>query len=241
MATRLDLGEQEQLDTLKDFWKQYGSLITWVLILAMAAFAGFSGYQWWQRDRAAKAGALFDELDRAVQAQDVERTARVFGDMKERFAGTTYADQAGLLAAKLQFDKSQPDAAKATLAWVAAEAGDPQYRVIAQLRLAGVLLDQKQPDEAFKQLPSDPPKAFAALVADRRGDVLTAQGKPAEAKAAYQQAFDAMTPQDEYRRLVEAKLTAAGSVGASAVAPAASGAADAAPAAASAPAAGASR
>lgn len=239
MATRLDLGEQEQLDTLKDFWKQYGSLITWVLILAMAAFAGYSGYQWWQRDRGAKAGALFDELDRAVQAQDLERTARVFGDMKERFAGTTYADQAGLLAAKLQFDKNQPDAAKATLAWVAAEAGDAQYRVIAQLRLAGVLLDQKQPEEALKQLPSDPPKAFAALVADRRGDALAAQGKGAEAKAAYQQAFDAMTPQDEYRRLVEAKLTAAGS--AAGVVPAASAASGAASEAAAAPASGASQ
>ena len=40
MATQLDLEEQEQLDQLKAFWKQYGNLITWVLIAALAAFAG---------------------------------------------------------------------------------------------------------------------------------------------------------------------------------------------------------
>ena len=37
MATQLDLQEQEQLDALKAFWKQYGNLITWLLILLVGA------------------------------------------------------------------------------------------------------------------------------------------------------------------------------------------------------------
>ena len=40
MATQLDLQEQEQLDALKAFWKQYGNLITWLLILLLGAYAG---------------------------------------------------------------------------------------------------------------------------------------------------------------------------------------------------------
>ena len=32
MANQLDLEEQEQLDQIKHFWKQYGNAITWVLI-----------------------------------------------------------------------------------------------------------------------------------------------------------------------------------------------------------------
>ena len=55
MATQLDLQEQEQLDELKAFWKQYGNLVTWVLLLALGAMAAFNGWQWWQRDQAAKA------------------------------------------------------------------------------------------------------------------------------------------------------------------------------------------
>ncbi len=227
MATRLDLDEQEQLDALKHFWKQYGNLITWTLILALAGFAGFNGWQWYQRDRGAKAGLLFDELDAAAKAGDADKAARVFSDMKEHYARTVFTGQAGLLAAKVQADKGQADAARASLEWVAAEAGEAEYRVIAKLRLAGLLLDQNKADEALQQLPADPPKAFAGLVADRRGDILQSQGKAAEAAAAYRSAYDAMAEDDAYRRLVEAKLTALGAAPGSpttAAAPAASGA-----------------
>lgn len=221
MATRLDLGEQEQLDSLKDFWKQYGNLITWLLVLVLGGFAAFQGWQRYQASQSLKAGVLFEELDKAVQAADAAKTARVFGDLKDRYPGTTFAGQGGLLAARLQFDAGQPEAARATLEWVGANASEKEYRLVAQLRLAGLLLDEKKPDEALKLLPTDAPKAFAALVADRRGDILTAQGKPEEARAAYQAAFDAMDPTLDYRQLIEAKLTA---LGAAPVAAAASGA-----------------
>lgn len=210
MATPLDLQEQEQLDSIKHFWKQYGNLITWVLIIALGGFAAFNGWQWMQRDRAVKASVLFDELDKAVTAGDTDKVARVLADMKERYGSTAFAGQAGLLAAKAQFEKGQNDAARASLEWVIGNASEKEYAVLARLRLAGVLLDEKKYDEALKALPIDPPTSFSGLVADRRGDILTAQGKADEARAAYQVAFDAMAPTLDYRRLVEAKLTALG-------------------------------
>ncbi len=210
MATHLDLDEQEQLDQLKAFWKSYGSLITWVLIIALAGYGGWTFWGNWQRENSAKAGALFDELDRAAEAGDLDKTARVFADMKERYPKTAYAQQAALLAAKVQLDKGQADAARESLAWASQNATENEYKTIARLRLAGVLLDQKQYDEALTQLAGANAKEFAALVADRRGDVLMAQGKADEAKAAYQQAWKDMDPTMEYRQLVEAKLTSLG-------------------------------
>lgn len=210
MATRLDLNEQEQLDQIKHFWKEYGNLITWVLILALSGFAAFNGWQWWQRDRAQKAAVLYEELDKAVQAGDADRSARVFADMQDRYGSTTYAEQAGLLSAKLLFEKGRTDAARANLEWVAANAKQAEYQTIASLRLAGLLLDEKKYDEALKRLPADPSPAFAGLVADRRGDILLAQGKKAEAQAAYRAAWEALPPTVDYRRLVDAKLTALG-------------------------------
>jgi predicted negative regulator of RcsB-dependent stress response len=210
MANALDLQEQEQLDELKAFWAKWGNLITWVATLVLLAFAGYNGWNWWQRDQGLKASAMADELDRAAAAGDVDRAARVFADLKERFAGTAYAQQGGLLAAKLQYDKGQLDAAKATLAWVAEHAADDDYRDIARLRLAGVLIDAKQYDEALKQIEAVKAPTFAALAADRRGDVLLAQGKPDAARDAYQAAYKAMDERLDYRRIVEAKLTALG-------------------------------
>jgi len=54
------------------------------------------------------------------------------------------------------------------------------------------------------------PKEFEALVADRKGDIYLAQGKREEAKAAYQQAWNAFEAGSDYRRLVEIKLNAVG-------------------------------
>jgi predicted negative regulator of RcsB-dependent stress response len=225
MASPLDLQEQEQLDQLKSFWNQYGSLITWTVTLALAGFAGWNVWQWWQREQGAKAGALYDELDRIAASGDVDKTARAFGDLKERFPRTLQTQQGALLAAKVQADKGQADAALGTLGWVADNAGEDELRSIARLRAAGLLLDQKKFDEALKQLDAaqqGQPREFDALIADRRGDVLSAQGKRAEAVAAYQAAYKAMEAKAEYRNLVDAKLTALGA--APAVDAAASGA-----------------
>ena len=210
MATHLDLEEQEKLDQLKAFWKRYGNLLTWALIVVLGAFAAWNGWNWWQRDQAVKSGSMFDQLDKAALAGDADQAARVFADLKERYPRTAFTQQGGLLAAKVQFDKGQPDAALATLAWVGANAAEAEYQSIARLRAAGILLDQKKYDEALKQLDGPNAPEFAPLVDDRRGDVLLAQGKKDEAKAAYNKAWLAMDPKVDYRRLIDAKLTALG-------------------------------
>jgi predicted negative regulator of RcsB-dependent stress response len=210
MATNLDLQEQEQLDQLKHFWNQYGNLITWVLIAVLGAYAAWNGWQWWQRDQAVKAGALYDEVEKAVQGGEVDRAATLFATLRERYGRTSFGEQGGLLLAKAQYEKGQADNAVVTLRWVVEQASEDEYRTIARLRLASILLDRKQYDEALKALEGATAKEFEALVADRRGDVLIAQGKKAEAKAAYQKAWSLMGSEVGYRRVVDAKLTALG-------------------------------
>ncbi len=228
MATSLDLQEQEQLDAVKAFWNQYGNLITWVLVLVLAAFGGWLAWNSYQRDQGDKAGALFDEIERAATAGDAEKAGRAFADLKQRYPGTAFAQQGGLLAAKALFDKGKADEARAALAWVAEEAKEPPLRTIARLRLAALLAEAKQYDEALKMLDAAQAEGFEALVADRRGDVLMMQGKRAEARAAWQVAYAAMSDKVEYRRLIEAKLTAAGAApGLATASPAASAVASA--------------
>ncbi len=230
MATPLDLQEQEQVDQLKAFWKQYGNLITWTLILALGGFAAWNGWNWWQREQGSKASSMFDELERAAQAGDAERSARVFADLKERFARTAYASQGALLAAKVQAEKGQADAALTSLAWAADNASEDEIRTLARLRAAGLLMDKKQYDAALTQLDAAASgknaKEFEALVADRRGDVFMAQGKKDEARKAFEIAYKAMDEKTDYRRLIDAKLTALGAAPiAEAAASASSGAA----------------
>lgn len=210
MANHLDLEEQEQLDQLKHFWKQYGNLITWGLIVVLGAVAAWNGYHAWQRNQSVQAAAMFDEVEKVVRGGDAQKAERAFSDMKDRFAKAAYTQQAGLLVAKMAYEGGNVDAAKATLNWLAENAADKGYASVARLRLSAILIDAKAYDDALKILSTGIAEEFSALADDRRGDVYTLQGKRADAKAEYQKAFKAFDEQSEYRRLVVVKLNALG-------------------------------
>lgn len=210
MANQLDLEEQEQLDQLKHFWNTWGTLISSVLVVVFGALAAWNGYQFWQNRQATQASALFDAVEVAVQTGDQTRVEQAFGDIRDKYAGTVQAAQAGLMVAKLEMEKNQPDAAKAALEWTAKNTSDEGYRAIARLRLASVLLEQKAYDAALQTLSEKFPLEMHAVVADRKGDVLLLQGKNTEAAAEYSSAYAAFSDSVEYRRLVEVKLNALG-------------------------------
>ena len=210
MATPLDSADQEQVDDLKYFWKSYGTLITSLLLLAAVAYAGWTGWQYMQRSKVAQSAALYDEIDRGAQAGEMDRVQKSFEQMKEKFAATSYAQQAGLAVAKVQHENGNQEASRAALGWVAEHAVDPAYQALAKLRLSGELMDAKSYDEALKQLTGSFPKEFEPLVFDRKGDIFVVQGKRDEAQAEYKKALAAFGPTDGYRRLVEVKLNAVG-------------------------------
>ena len=210
MANNLDLEEQEQLDQLKHFWKQYGNPITWLLILVLGGFAAWNGYQYWQRSQSAQAAAMLDEVIRVIQTNEPDKVERAFNDMKERFPSAIHTHQAGLVAAKSLVDAKQADKAKAVLSWMAEKPTDAGYAAIARLRLAALLLESQSYDAALKQVDAVQDPAFSALAADRRGDILMAQGNRPQALAQYQKAYQAFPERTEYRRLVEVKLNALG-------------------------------
>ncbi len=210
MAQHLDLEEQEQLAQFKHFWSKYGNLITWALIVVLGGFAAYNGWNLWQNRQAAEASALYAEVERAAVTGDGARVQRAFDDLRDKFSGTTYTQQAGLLAARSMQESGKPDAAKAALSWVAEKSSDPGYQAIARLRLAGLLADAKAYDEALAQLAKPMAPEFEALAADRRGDILQLQGKPEQAKAEYLKALPGLDGRADYRRLVEVKLAALG-------------------------------
>lgn len=216
MANHLDLEEQEQLDQLKHFWKQYGNFITWGLIAILGTLAAWYGYQDWQRKQSVQASALYEELEKAVENGDIQKTERAFSDIKERFASTTYAHQAGLLAAKTLYANGRVDPAKAALSWVAEQSKDTGYASIARLRLSGLLVDAKAYDGALNVLSDKVDPEFSALVADRKGDIYLLQGNKVQAKLEYQKALLALQERADYKRLVEVKLGALGGAGESA-------------------------
>ncbi|CAN7194241.1 tetratricopeptide repeat protein [Pseudoduganella sp. LjRoot289] len=204
-----DLEEQEQLANFKAWWAKYGNLTSWVLIAGLAAYSGWNGWNYYQRDQAGSASALYDEVQNAVAAKDTAKLQRATADMESKFARTAYAPMTALVAAKSAFEANDLKTAKAQLQW-AIEHGNEEYQAIARVRLAGVLLDEKAYDEALKVLAAVTAPQFAGAVADRKGDVLAAQNKLAEARTAYLAALSATDKKNPGRQLIQLKLEAIG-------------------------------
>ncbi|WP_034297698.1 tetratricopeptide repeat protein [Herbaspirillum sp. RV1423] len=209
-----DLEEQEQLASIKAWWSKYGNLLTWVVIVALAAYAAWSGWGIYQSKQSQQAAQLYEEQQKAADAKDNAKdnakVLRAATDMQEKFSGTAYAQMSALVAAKAAFDANDADNAKKQLQWVIDHGRDAEYKAIAAIRLAGILLDAKAYDDALKLLAGDFPAQFAGAVADRRGDILVAQDKRDEARVAYQLALDKTDERNPGRQLIQLKLDAIG-------------------------------
>ncbi len=204
-----DLEEQEQLDTLKAFWQKYGNLITWVLIVCLAGYAGYNFWKQRQTNQAAEASALYDEMGKQLAAKDNAKVQRIAGDIESKYESSIYAPMAALAAAKAAFDANDLKTAKAQLQWTV-DHGNAEYKSVARLRLSGLLLDEKAYDQALALLNTDILPQFAGAAADRKGDILVAQNKLAEARTAYEAALAAMGEKNPGRQLVVLKLEAIG-------------------------------
>ena len=205
-----DLEEQEQIASIKAWWNQYGNLLTWLLIVALTGYSAWTGWKYYQRNQSIQASQLYEELQKAITAKDNAKVQRVTGDMEDKFGGTAYAQMSALAAAKAAFDANDLKTAKTQLQWVVDHGIDDEYKAIAKIRLAGVLLDEKAYDAGLKLLAGDFPAPFLSVVADRKGDILVAQNKLDEARTAYQSALEKTEPKNPGRQLIQMKLDALG-------------------------------
>jgi predicted negative regulator of RcsB-dependent stress response len=203
-----DLEEEERLAALKAWWQEYGNWIAGGVAALVLALAAYSGWRWYERREAAAASVMYDEFQRALADKQIAHAREVAGGLIEHHGSTEYAVLAALGAAHANVEAGDLAAAKAQLQWVIDRSGRAEFAALARVRLAGILLDEKAYDAALKLLQGDVPANAAVEFADRRGDVLAAQGRNAEARAAYGEALAKAGPQDPLRSLIQLKLDA---------------------------------
>lgn len=208
-----DLEEQEQLDVLKGWWKSNGTTVLLAIGVFAAVVAGIQGWRHYQKNQQQQAALVYEAVQSGAQTKDLKRIRDAAGQLIEKYPSTPYAARAALLAAGANYDSGDAKSAKAQLQWVTEHAKEEGARDIARLRLAGILLDEKNYAEALKQLESQHGKAFDGLFADLKGDVLVAQGKTADARAAYKAALEIMDEKSIYRQVVQMKLDGLGARG----------------------------
>lgn len=203
-----DLQEQEQLDELKAWWGKYGNLILTVATVVLLGFAAHNGWRWYQRNQAEEAAGVYAELERAIAAREAERVSTLSATLTDKYGRTAYGPMAALQAARWGAESGDTAGARARLQWVIEHAEHPEIVAIARVRLAGVLLDEKNYDEALKVLDGANATVHATAILDRRGDILFAQNKIDEARTAYRDALAKADAQHPLRQIIQLKLDA---------------------------------
>lgn len=197
--------DEEQLEALKNWWKENGtSLLTGVLIV----LAVFFGSRWWQNSQVAKAEAASEIYDAIMQqvalSQDVVIEGETLADLESRydqlrneFPDSIYARYGALMLASVYVDLENHDQAAAELSWLLdnqelgfMQSAEPEIFLIARLRLARVRLAQDRPQEALNLLTEVDPGSLAAGFAEVQGDAYVQLGQPDQARAAYERALN---------------------------------------------------
>lgn len=209
MAT-LDMHEQEQVDALKAWWKENGKWAMAALLLALVSFAAVRGWQFWRAQQGQQAATLFAGVVQQIASNDPKRIGDAASAVVDKFGSSAYAPRAQLLAAQADIQAKDAAQAKSRLQWVIDHASEAGLQNTARLKLASLLLDEKDYAGALGLLDAKHPAAFDGLYADLKGDVLFAEGKADEARIAYQAALDKTDDKDVYHSLIQMKLDALG-------------------------------
>ncbi len=179
--------EEQQVEAIKNWWKENG---TSIVIGAIIGIGGILGWNWWQdrqQEQAGQASLVYEAAVTEMSRDDAAFIAQAEKLMTDH-PDSTYATLSALQLAKHGVENGKPEMAEKNLRWVLAQSGQDEYKPLARLRLARLVLANGNPDEAISLLkdPADP--AYKGGYAMVRGEALLAQDRPGDARAAFEEA-----------------------------------------------------
>lgn len=184
------LSEKEQIEKMRAWWSDYGAYVISGIVLGALVLFGMNYYQTRTLEAQQAASTLYDTLADHVAEGRLEESESVIAEIVADHAESPYAAQAKLALARLYMDKNRDQDAADTLRELMDGAAKEEFRLIARVRLAKILLYQNKAGEVVELLADQPQEgAFAARVAETLGDAYVALDQLEDARLAYQVAL----------------------------------------------------
>ncbi|MGH8293010.1 MAG: YfgM family protein [Gammaproteobacteria bacterium] len=204
------LSDQEQIERIKKWWlDNWKSILAGIIIALIIIF----GWRYWQHRtqvRSLTASAMYNQMGALLTEAQGPQALQVANQLVNNYADTPYAAQAALAMAQYDVGTNKPDDAMQMLGWVINHSKDDGLKLLARLRMAHVKLSVGDPRAALAALSGVAAAGFAPLYDEARGDAYVKLGESAQARAAYQSALQAWTPQLGDKSLLQMKLDALG-------------------------------
>lgn len=200
------LTEQEQIQQLKNWVKQYGFTVLLGIIIALVITYGWRYWQNYHSRILQHASITYDEMLVQRAQNNTIGAINKANKLLSQYPKTPYADMASLMLAQNDVLKKNYKDAKSHLDWVIQHSKTTSTREIARIRYARILITEKNPDAALKMLTTMDDKNFIGLIDEVRGDAYVAKNDLPAAKKAYQKALDELPNAEITRPILEIKL-----------------------------------
>lgn len=179
--------EEQEINQLKDWWKENGKTIIVAFILGVGGMFGWRYWQAHQAEKIAQASAQYDSLIYSAQQDEQAKKANI-EQFVQANSKTAYAVFALLDEAKKATEKQDFAAAEANLNQALTQSQDEVLTSIIALRLSAVQFQLGQLDNALTTLNQVKGESFNARKAILTGDIQVAKGDKVEAKNSFEQA-----------------------------------------------------
>jgi predicted negative regulator of RcsB-dependent stress response len=199
------LSEKEQVERLRQWWRDNGWFLVGGAALGGLALLGWNQYVAYQARTAEKAAAVYESIQQAIAAPNLEQASALLKQMRADYPSAAYTHQASLAVARAEVI-TDPQRAAEDLRYTMENSKDAELAMIARLRLARVLAYREEYAEALATLTVDQPGKFAGRINEIKGDIFVAQGKFEEARAAYLAAMVASGAEVLDRSYLQMKL-----------------------------------
>lgn len=198
--------DEEKGEEIKQWWRDNGTSVIVGCILGISILVGGRYWTTYQQTYAENGSRYYQQVislladGSTVEAENT--TQKLLGE----FAKTPYAVFAAFEMAKQSATVADFSTAKSYLQWVVANAELAGQIDIAQLRLAQLLLNEVEYQQALDLVEQPQTAAFESLFAELRGDIYAAQRQKKLAQVAYQKALLTLNQGEARQQLLQLKL-----------------------------------
>ncbi|AUH73122.1 YfgM family protein [Legionella sainthelensi] len=182
--------EEEQLESIKKWWKQYGNLITIVLSLILFGVAGYRYLHWHQDKLTQQASIAYEHMMVALSNHNIKAVRSYANELIHEHSGSVYADVAHMTLAKIYVSKNKLNKATEELQSVASNSQMLALKQIAKIRIARIYAAEKSYTNALKELSSIDDNTYLPVINELKGDIYGAIGQYQEAMNSYKLALD---------------------------------------------------
>ena len=179
--------EEQEINQLKDWWKENGKTIIVAFILGVGGMFGWRYWQAHQAEQIAQASAQYDALIYSAQQDEQAKKANI-EQFVQANSKTAYAVFALLDEAKKAAEKQDFAAAEVNLNQALTQSQDEVLTSIVALRLSAVQFQLGQLDNALTTLNQVKGESFNARKAILTGDIQVSKGDKVAAKNNFEQA-----------------------------------------------------